>query len=415
MSATADREARRTAFILAASQAVVGSAAPICVALGALAGQYLLGQDKSLATAPVTAFNLGVAVGALPAASLVRALGHRYGFMVGCLVTALGGMLATAALFVQGFWLFAFGLLVIGCGGAFVQQYRFAAADSAPPAFKARAISFVLAGGVFTAVIGPQIVIYTRELLAPVMFAGSFAAVTALGLAGIAILFWARLPTREAAVDGGPAARPAAARPLSEIVAQPRFVVALLCAVGSFALMSFVMTGAPLAMVGCGFSADQATLGISWHVMAMFAPSFFTGRLIAYFGKERIVAFGLALLLGCAVVALSGIALWQFWTALILLGLGWNFGFIGATAMVADTYGPAEKGRVQGLHDFVLFGSVALASLLSGKVYSGWGWDALNWVVFPVVLGCLLSLAALVTMAGRLENSRSDASGPPGK
>lgn len=400
MSLAADREARRTAIILSASQAIVGSAAPIAISLGALAGQYLLGPDKSLATAPVTGFNVGVALGALPAAAIIRAVGQRSGFMTGCLVTALGGAVATAGLYASGFWLFALGLLVIGVGGAFVQQYRFAAADNAPPEFKARAISFVLAGGIFTAIIGPQIVIHTRELLEPVMFAGSFAAVVPLGFAGMAILFWLRLR----GTAGGPArshvGHAAGARPLAEIVSQPRFIVALLCAVGSYTLMSFVMTGAPLAMVGCGFTADQATLGISWHVMAMFGPSFFTGRLISRFGKERVVACGLVLLLGCAAVALSGIQLWQFWTSLILLGLGWNFGFIGATAMVADTYAESEKGKVQGVHDFVLFGSVALASLLSGKVYNAWGWEMLNWVVFPVVILCLAALA-LLTLARR--------------
>jgi MFS family permease len=398
---TVEREARRTAIILMASQAVVGSAAPIAISLGALAGQHLLGADKSLATAPITGFNLGVALGALPAAAIIRAVGQRYGFMTGCLVTGLGGAISTAGLYAASFWLFAFGLLVIGCGGAFVQQYRFAAADNAPSEFKARAISFVLAGGVFTAVIGPQIVIFTRTLLAPVMFAGSFAAAIPLGLAGMAILIWLRLPVKPEPLATG-AARANTGRPLLEIVAQPRFIVALICGVGSFTLMSFVMTGAPLAMVGCGFSPDQATLGISWHVMAMFAPSFFTGRLIARFGKERIVALGLTLLFGCAIVALSGIQLWQFWTALILLGLGWNFGFIGATAMVADTYSDSEKGKVQGFHDFVLFGLVALSSLLSGKVYNAWGWDMLNWVVFPVVLLCFMALAALVLRTRRV-------------
>lgn len=401
MSAGAlDREARRTAIILSASQAVVGSAALIAVSLGALVGHYLLGPDKSLATAPITGFNLGVAVGALPAAAIIRALGHKGGFMTGCLITAFGGTVATAGLYAASFWLFAFGLLVIGFGGAFVQQYRFAAADDAPSEFKARAISFVLAGGVFTAIIGPQIVIFTRELLAPVMFAGSFAAVIVLGFAGMAVLFWLRIRPKLSSDGARHAAAPV--RPLSEIAAQPRFIVALLCAVGSFTMMTFVMTGAPLAMVGCGFSPDEATLGISWHVMAMFAPSFFTGRLIAYFGKERIVAFGLLLLLGCAIVGLSGIALWQFWTSLILLGLGWNFGFIGATAMVAETYTDAEKGKVQGLHDFVLFGAVALASLLSGEVYNAWGWNMLNWVVFPVVSICLIGLAALSLRRSRV-------------
>jgi len=396
-----DREARRTAIILSASQAVVGAAAPISISIGGLAGHYLLGPDKSLATAPVTGFSLGVALGALPAAALIRMLGHRGGFVAGCLITALGGAVATAGLYAASFWLFAFGLFVIGFGGAFVQQYRFAAADNAPAEFKARAISFVLAGGVFTAIIGPQVVIFTRELLAPVMFAGSFAAVIVLAVIGMAILFLLRLkPKRGAGELDLSAAEPA--RPLSKIVAQPRFIVALGCAVGSYALMSFVMTGAPLAMVGCGFTPDEATLGISWHVMAMFAPSFFTGRLISTFGKERMVAFGLLLLVACAVVALSGIALWQFWTSLILLGLGWNFSFIGATAMVAETYSDSEKGKVQGLHDFILFGAVAFASLMSGNVYNAWGWDMLNWVVFPVVVVCLAALATLAMRTRRV-------------
>ncbi|MBZ9798162.1 MFS transporter [Mesorhizobium sp. ES1-4] len=385
-------EARRTALILAASQAVIGSAAPIAISMGALAGQYLLGADKSLATAPITGFNLGVALGALPAAAIVRRLGQRGGFMTGTVVTALGGLVATLALFHGSFWLFAFALLLIGVGGAFVQQFRFAAADNAPPGFKARAISFVLAGGIVTAILGPQIVIFTREFFAPVMFAGSFASILPLAAVGAIILSFLRLPARAASkvdvADGD-------ARPLSEIVTKPRFVAALFCAVGSYALMSFVMTGAPLAMVGCGLSEDDATLGISWHVMAMFGPSFFTGSLIHRFGAERIVATGLLLLTGCAIVALSGLALWQFWTALILLGLGWNFAFIGATAMVAGSYQPSEKGKVQGFHDFVLFGSVACASLMSGMVYNAWGWTMLNWMIFPVAALCFVALGAL--------------------
>jgi MFS family permease len=391
-SITAAAEARRTAVILASAQAILGSAAPICFALGALAGHFLLDADKSLATAPPTGFNVGVAIGALPAAAIIRALGQRHGFMAGALLTGAGGLLATVALFQSSFWLFTFSLMVIGVGGAFVQQFRFAAADNAPPEFKARAISFVLAGGVVTAILGPQAVIFTHDLLLPVPFAGSFAAIVVLAAVGAALLSLLRArksSTRDASLAEGEA------RPLLEIVTQPRFAVALLCGVCSYALMSFVMTGAPLAMVGCGFSSDEATLGISWHVMAMFGPSFFTGRLIHRFGAERIVATGLILLVGCGLVALSGIALWQFWTALILLGLGWNFGFIGATAIVAASYRPAEKGKVQGFHDFVLFTSVALASLSSGAVYNGWGWEMLNWIIFPV---CMLCLAALLTL-----------------
>ncbi|RTM08967.1 MAG: MFS transporter [Hyphomicrobiales bacterium] len=397
--AGAGREGRRTAVLLAAAQAVVGSAAPIAISLGALAGQYLLGPDKSLATAPVTGFNLGVALGALPAAALIRRLGHRGGFMTGTMVTALGGLTATLALFQDSFWLFALGLCVIGAGGAFVQQFRFAAADNAPYEFKARAISFVLAGGIITAILGPQIVIYTRELLAPVMFAGSFASILPLAAIGALILSFLHISPRTGTVTETATGD---ARPLAEIVTQPRFVAALFCTVGSYALMSFVMTGAPLAMVGCGLSEDDATLGISWHVMAMFGPSFFTGALIHRFGAERIVAAGLVLLVGCAAVALSGLALWQFWTALILLGLGWNFGFIGATAMVTASYRPSEKSKVQGFHDFVLFGSVAFSSLMSGAIYNAWGWTMLNWVVFPVVALCFVALGTL-RMVGPLK------------
>ncbi|MBS3649614.1 MFS transporter [Pseudaminobacter sp. 19-2017] len=389
---SAEREARRTALILASAQAILGSAGPIAISIGALAGHYLLGPDKSLATAPVTGFNLGVALGALPAAALIKAVGQKNGFQLGTLITGLGGATATFALFQGGFWLFAIGLLVIGVGGAFVQQFRFAAADNAPPQFKPKAISFVLAGGLVTAIIGPQIVIFTRELLAPVMFAGSFAALIGIAIVGAIILSFLRVRDSRHS-HGAEADTPA--RPLSEIVRQPRFMVGLLCGVGSYALMSFVMTGAPLAMVGCGFSPDEATLGISWHVMAMFGPSFITGALIQRFGVERIVALGLVLLVGCGIVALSGIALWQFWASLILLGLGWNFGFIGATAMVAETYTPSEKGKVQGLHDLILFGSVAFGSLMSGAVYNAWGWEMLNWIIFPVVLLCLGALGLL--------------------
>ncbi len=383
---------RRIAIILAASQAIVGSAAPIALSVGGLAGYYLLEADKSLATAPVTGYNVGVALGALPAAAILRAAGQRTGFMLGTFVTAIGGAAAAFSIFQSNFWLFALSLAIIGVGGAFVQQFRFAAADNAPPAFKARAISFVLAGGVITAVLGPQIVIFTHAWFADAPFAGSFLAIPVVAAFGALILSMlprgAAMPVVQAAEEGG-------ARPLREIALQPRFFVGLLCGVGTFALMVFVMTGAPLAMVGCGFSADEATLGISWHVMAMFAPSFFTGRLIARFGVETIVAVGLILLIACAVVALSGIQLWQFWTALILLGLGWNFGFIGATAIVAESYRPSEKAKVQGFHDLILFSTTAFASLMAGATYNFGGWSMLNWIVFPISVLCLIALATL--------------------
>ncbi|MBD0416580.1 MFS transporter [Oryzicola mucosus] len=391
MSLAAEAEVRRTALILASAQAVIGSAVPIVLSMGALAGQYLLGADKSLATLPVTSFNLGVALGAIPAAAIVRALGLRQGFQFGTILTAAGGGITTLALFRGEFWLFVIGAMLVGIGGSFVQQFRFAAADNAPPQFKAKAISLVLAGGIVTAILGPQIVIFTRDLLEPTLFAGAFVAIIGLAVVGAVILSFLRvhepLP---------PASRVSAPKTsLWTVVRRPKFAAALICGVCTYMLMSFVMTGAPLAMVGCGFSVDQATLGISWHVMAMFGPSFFTGRIIQRFGAERVVAVGVLLLIVCALVALSGIQLWQFWTSLILLGLGWNFGFIGATAIVASSYRPEEKAKAQGFHDFVLFGSVAFASLMSGIVYNAYGWEMLNWIVFPVCAICLAALAWL--------------------
>ena len=392
--------ARRNAFVLAAAQAVVGAAAPISISMGGLAGHYLLAADKTLATAPVTGFNVGLAVGALTAAAVMRAIGRRFGFMAGAGFTATGGALAAFALYLQSFWFFAAALLVIGIGGAFVQQYRFAAADSAPPAFKAQAISWVLAGGIFAAVIGPQTVIFTREAFATVPFAGAFAALIGLGAAGMIVLSFLR--NADGAETERAAAAEGAARPLAEIVSQRRFVTAMICGIGSYTLMTFMMTGAPLAMVACGFSADEATLGIQWHVMAMYAPSFFTGRLIRRFGVEAIVAAGLTILLGCAVVAWLGIELWNFWLALVLLGLGWNFGFIGSTAMVAATYRASEKNKVQGFHDGVLFTLVALASLASGWVLNHWDWEGIALVLLPVAAACLLVLGLQVASERRV-------------
>lgn len=386
---------KRQTLVFAASQAILGSVAPIAISMGALAGLYLLGPDKSLATAPVTGFNVGVALGALPAAWAIKTLGQKHGFMVGSLISTLGGACAALSLFQYSFVMFILSLALMGLGGAFTQQFRFAAADNAPAAFKAQAISWVLGGGIVSAILGPQAVIATRDMFLPVQFAGAYAAIVLFGLAGFAILTQLRISPVVAA-QSQTAAPVGTGRPLMEIIKQRRFIVALICSVGSYSLMSFVMTGAPLAMVGCGFTANEATLGIQWHVLAMFGPSFFTGKIIARFGKETIVATGLVILMLCAVVALSGIQLWQFWTSLILLGLGWNFGFIGATSMVTDCYKPEEKGAVQGFHDFVLFSTVALSSLFSGKILYVWGWNTVNLIIFPVTVLCLLALTWLV-------------------
>jgi len=389
-------QVKRNALVLATAAAFGSAVGPIAISLGGLTGSYLLGSDKSLATLPVSGFTLGVAAGAIPAAMLMRRVGRRAGFLVGTLFAVLAGLIAGASVVVGSFAGFVVGLASAGFAGAFVQQYRFAAADTGSPAFRAKAISWVLAGGVAAAVIGPQTVIFTRDLLAPIPFAGAFFAISVLGLIGMATVAFlsgeARAVPHRDSWSGG--------RLLTEIVRQPRFVVALICGIGSYSTMSLLMTAAPLAMVGCGLGEDNAALGIQWHVLAMFVPSFVTGSLIARFGKEPIIAIGLGLLTACALVALAGIELMNFWLALILLGVGWNFGFIGATAMLTETYRPEEKGKVQGLNDFLVFGSVAAASLSSGRLFATVGWDSINWVALPIMGVCAVALAASV-IAGR--------------
>jgi MFS family permease len=389
-ASTEHAEARRNAVVLAVASSIAGSAPPIAITLGGLAGLYLLGTDKTLATLPVSTFNLGVAMGAIPAAMLMRAVGRRLGFMAGSLSGIAGGVIAGLAVIYGLFGGLVAGFLLVGVAAAFAQQFRFAAADSGDAAFRARAISWVMVGGVAAAIIGPQAVILTRDLLSPIPFAGAFfamAVLAALSMVVVSVLRGqARAAPPRASLQGG--------RTLLEIARQPRFIVAVLCGMGSYGLMALVMTAAPLAMVACGLGEDNAALGIQWHVLAMFGPSFVTGTLIARYGVDIIITIGMALLVACGLVALSGIELANFWGALILLGLGWNFGFIGATTMLTETYRPEERGKVQGLNDFLIFGSVAAASFASGSLFTSVGWAWINYLIFPVVAICVVALGS---------------------
>ncbi|ASY68326.1 MFS transporter [Sinorhizobium fredii] len=393
------REARRNVFLLGVAQALLGVVGPISFAVGGVAGHQLLGDDKSLATAPLTAYNVGMALGVILVAILSRSVGRRFAFMVGAMIAVIGGLIAAAALFRESFWAFAAGLAILGSSNGFTQKLRFAAADASPSFYKAKAISWILGGGIVSAVLGPQIVIFAGDYFAPVWFAGAFVALMPVCLVALAFFLPLRLP-KATATSAVHADLPA--RSLREIVSGQRFSTGMICGISSYALMTFMMTGAPVAMVvGCGFSSDLATLGIQWHVLAMFAPSFATGSLISRFGAERVVACGLLLLMGCAAVAHLGLALWNFWGALVLLGLGWNFGFIGATAIVAQSYRPQEADKVQGFHDIVLFSTVAGSSFASGKVLAVYGWDMLNAVIWPVAGFCLLLLFLLMRAGKR--------------
>lgn len=384
-------EAKRNVFLLTLAQAILGSAGPLSFSVGALAGYQLLGADKSLATAPLTGFNIGVALGAVAVALAARFLGRKAGFILGALLCSTGGALAAVALFRMDFWLFALGLMLIGLAGGFTQKIRFAAADASPSFYKPKAISWILAGGVVSAIVGPQLAIFGKDVLAPVTFAGTFIALVPLGLLAAGILCFLKLPELKPTVSSAPA------RPLFEIIATRRFITGMICGIGSYALMTFMMTGAPLAMViGCGLPSELATLGIQWHVLAMFGPSFFTGVLITRFGAEKVAAAGLVILMACAIVAHMGVELWNFWLALILLGAGWNFGFIGATSIVSSSYRPHEADKVQGFHDIILFGTVAVSSLSSGQVFTAWGWSVMNLVIWPVAGFCLILVLTLI-------------------
>ena len=386
------RTARRSVGLLAVAQAILGSIAPLSISLGSLAGYQLLAEDKSLATAPITGFNVGTACGAVVIAIISRWLGRKQAFMLGSVIGVLGGAVAAIALLRGSFWLFVAALILIGTCAGFTQKIRFAAADASPSSYKPKAISWILGAGVVSAVLGPQIAIWAKDLLAPVTFAGAFLAIIPLCIIALGVLTFLNLPKPSMS-----AAHAQPARPLGEIVLTQRFMIGMICGICTYALMTFVMTGAPLAMViGCGFPTEMATLGIQWHVLAMFGPSFFTGMLISRFSAEKVVAAGLVILMACAVVAHMGVELWNFWLSLVLLGVGWNFGFIGSTAIVASSYRPHEADKVQGFHDIVLFGTVALSSFSSGKVFIAYGWSFINLVIWPVTIVCLVLIVGLI-------------------
>jgi predicted MFS family arabinose efflux permease len=391
---TDDRLAKRNAITLAVAQALGGANPAIVISLGGIVG-YQLAENKALATLPVSMINLGIAAGVIPAAILMRKAGRRTAYMVGAMAGVLSGCVAAAAISREVFWLFCLGTFIAGIYGAFVQSYRFAAVDSATESFKAKAISWVMIGGLAAAIIGPQSVNLTRDLTPATPFAASFLAQSVLAL--LAILVVSRLQAPPPLPPGE-----YKGRPLGEIMRQPRFMAAVIAALVTYGLMSFVMTAAPLAMIGCGHSVSDATNGISLHILAMFGPSFFTAKLIERFGKSAVTIAGLLLISVSAVVGLSGLTVAHFWVTLVLLGVGWNFGFIGATALVTDTYRPEERIKVQAANDFLVFGSTATASLMSGKLLSLSGWDAVNWLVFPPVT-VALALVLWQVLARRRE------------
>ncbi|HZY52283.1 MAG TPA: MFS transporter [Reyranella sp.] len=372
---------------LAIAQALAGANSTVVYATGAIVGNTLA-PDKALATLPISVFVVGMAACTLPAGAIARRHGRRAAFMAGTGCGVLVGLLASLAVLLGSFWLFCVATFFGGAYAAVVLSFRFAAADGVPPARRPRALSLVMAGGVFAGVIGPQLVTYTMDLWPPYLFAATFLAQAGVAALCALILVGVRLPMPSATeiADG---------RPLAVIASQPRFVVAVICGVVSYLLMNFLMTAAPLAMRLCGLSQESANLGLQWHVIAMYAPSFFTGRLISRFGAPRVAAVGLVLIGLAAGAGLLGQDVGHFWGSLIFLGLGWNFGFVGASSLVLECHQPEERTRVQSLNDFIVFGTMALGSFASGSLLTAYGWDTVLWVSFaPLALAAVALLAS---------------------
>ena len=377
--------ARRNVIVLVAAQAILGSQMSVIFIVGGLAGQ-ILAPNPCIATLPLSMIVLGSALTARPLARFMQDHGRQAGFLLAVLAGATGAALSAWGLWAGSFWSFMAGSLLTGVYMSAQGFYRFAATDLAPEDYAPRAISWVMAGGLASAIIGPALVRATDGLTA-VPFLATYLAV--IGLNALGPFLFAFLQSPKALTDSAPVA---SGRPVRQLLRQPQIAVAMICGMVAYALMNLVMTSTPLAVVGCGFAPTDAANIVSAHVLAMFAPSFFTGHLIARFGAERIVAIGLFLLALAGAAALSGVGLSNFFVALILLGMGWNFGYIGATAMLTRAHTPEERGRVQGLNDAVVFGGVFLASLSSGGLMncSGGstvaGWNAVNLAMLPFLV-----------------------------
>ena len=377
--------ANRNVLILVLAQAFLGAQLPMIFTIGGLAGQSLA-SNICFATLPISMIVLGSMLSATPISALMQRFGRKAGFFVGAAGGSIGAAIGAWGLLTSSFPLFLLGSLFSGIYMSAQGFFRFAATDTASDAFKPKAISYVMAGGLASAVIGPQLVKLTADAMV-VTFLGTYIAIIAINVIGSLLFLFLDIPKPPAPTPDSPKGRSR-----MELLRTPRVAVAIICAMVSYALMNLVMTSTPLAVVGCGFDKADAADVVTAHVLAMFAPSFFTGHLIARFGVEKIVATGLAILAAGGVVGLAGVELENFFVALILLGIGWNFGFIGATTMLAGAHAPEERGRVQGMNDMIVFGCVTVASLASGGLMtcSGGtaveGWTAVNMAMVPFLM-----------------------------
>lgn len=395
MTAISDTRARRNVAVLVAAQAILGAQMPMLFVVGGLVGGMLT-TNPCLATLPISFIVFGSMTTAPWISPLMQSRGRRFGFVVGALGGAAGAAISAYGLYTQSFLFLLVGSYLSGIYMSAQGFYRFAAADSASDDFRPKAISYVMAGGLMSAIFGPQLNKLVFDF-SVVPFLGTYLAIIGLNLLGMLLFFGLDLP-KGTRTDPRPADAPTG-RSRRELLQDPRIVVAIICGMVSYALMNLVMTSTPLAVVGCGFTANDANDIVSAHVLAMFAPSFFTGHLIARFGVERIIGTGLLILAAAGAAALAGIEvgggdpdLWSFYAGLILLGIGWNFGFIGATSMLTASHRPEERGVAQGMNDLIVFGFVTFASLASGGLMNCAGgtpvegWSAVNYAMIPFLI-----------------------------
>jgi MFS family permease len=376
---------KRNVVLLAALQALFQTGNVVIITAGGLAG-FALAPDKALATLPISVWMIGTMATTIPASLFMGRFGRRAGFWVGALCGGLSGALAAFALVQASFWLFCLAQFFYGCYMAFAQFYRFAAADAASPEFRSRAISYVMLGPAAAAIIGPHLVSFTYDLAAFAPFAASYAALVLLSLIAMVLIALLDVPPPVELKAEAPA------RPLSAVVLQPTYLVAVFVAAIGFGVMNLAMTATPLAMQHHQHGMGDTAFVIQWHVLGMFLPSFFTGTLIARFGAPQIMLVGVALLLGHVAVALSGVEFLHFVSALVLLGIGWNFTFIGGTALVTETYRPSEKSWAQGINDFSIFATVVAASFSSGALLHHFGWTGVNLLALPLLFAAGLAL-----------------------
>jgi MFS family permease len=368
---------RRNVGLLAACQAMLFTNNATLIAINGLAG-LALAPYAALATLPVTCWVLGGALGTMPASLHMKRVGRKRGLTWGTLWGVVGALLAASAIWMQSFWLLCFSTLVWGVYNAYGQYYRFAAADVSSPDFRSTAISLVLAGGLVGGLLGPALSRWTIELAGP-RFMGAYLALIAFALATMVLLRFIRIP------DPTASERAATGRALAEIAAQPKFIVAVLSGAIGYGVMNFLMVSTPIAMRACGHPYGDAAFVVSWHVVGMFAPSFITGGLIRRMGVLPVMLAGVVLNFAAIGIALSGIAVAQFWWSMVVLGVGWNFLYIGGTTLLTETYRPEERAKAQGANDQAIFIMMVISSLTSGATVTTAGWERVNFLAVPMV------------------------------